>query len=212
MCGFFCGFNEGEMLNMYREFCECVKYECAMYSKYMFSTNSRYWMARLKREPARMILAFLRLSRTADLFEKKFHFGGPFKVIYGLLYLAFVCRKNRLGERLGLDIGTANIGKGLMIYHYGNVVNGFSVIGENCSLHGDNCIGNDGKSNNCPVIGNNVSLGVGAKILGDVYIADDIKVGAGAVVVHSFYDAGVTLAGIPARVVKRNGAQQMEVR
>lgn len=50
-----------------------------------------------------------------------------------------------------------------------------------------------------PVIGNNVEIGVGAKIIGDIYIADNIKIGAGAVVTKSFYEEGITLVGIPAK-------------
>lgn len=53
-----------------------------------------------------------------------------------------------------------------------------------------------------PHIGNNVDIGVGAKILGGIEIADDIKIGAGAVVVSSFTTKGATLVGIPAREVK----------
>lgn len=68
-----------------------------------------------------------------------------------------------------------------------------------CTLHGDNCIGNNGKTNACPIIGNNVDIGVGAKLIGDIVIADDIVIGAGAVVVSSFTEPGITIGGIPAR-------------
>jgi serine O-acetyltransferase len=76
------------------------------------------------------------------------------------------------------------------------------VIGKNLHLHGSNCIGNDGKTNACPVIGDNVSLGVGAKVLGNVTIANHIKIGAGAVVLHSFLEEGITVGGVPARKLK----------
>ena len=54
-----------------------------------------------------------------------------------------------------------------------------------------------------PVIGNNVDIGVGAKIIGDITIADDVKIGAGAVVTKSCLEKGATLVGIPAKPVKR---------
>lgn len=57
------------------------------------------------------------------------------------------------------------------------------------------CIGNDGKSNTCPVIGNNVNIGVGAKLIGDIMI------GAGAVVVSSFTESGITIGGVLARQI-----------
>ena len=56
---------------------------------------------------------------------------------------------------------------------------------------------------NCPRIGNNVDMGVGAKVLGGIPIADDIKIGANAVVTKSFNEAGITIVGIPAHKLER---------
>lgn len=55
----------------------------------------------------------------------------------------------------------------------------------------------------CPTIGSNVRLGANAQVLGDIRIADGVKIGAGAVVVHSCLIEGATLLGIPAREVER---------
>ncbi|MBA4850522.1 2,3,4,5-tetrahydropyridine-2,6-carboxylate N-succinyltransferase [Emticicia sp. BO119] len=178
----------------------CLEYEKILYSKYMFQTKSRYFLSRLKREPIRMIHIFLRLSRKADFYNvRKQKFGNPF---YKALYLYYITKKNYLGEKLGLEIETINTREGLMIYHYNNVINGGSIIGQNCHLHGNNCIGNDGKSNKCPIIGDNVILGVGAKVIGDIYIANNIIIAAGAIVVHSFEEEGITIGGIPAKKIK----------
>lgn len=112
-------------------------------------------------------------------------------------------RKNILGRKLGFTIPAGVFGNNLHIWHYGNiVVNGGSRVGEGCILHGDNCIGNDGKSYACPVIGNNVDIGVGAKLIGDIVIADDIVIGAGSVVISSFTEREITIGGIPARRIK----------
>lgn len=58
-------------------------------------------------------------------------------------------------------------GEGLIIHHNGNiVVNRSSKVEKNCQLHGDNCIGNVGKSDSltdCLQIGNNVEIGVGQR-------------------------------------------------
>ena len=112
-------------------------------------------------------------------------------------------RKNILGARLGFLIYEGSCGKGLKIWHYGNIIiNGYSKIGENCVLHGQNCIGNKGDSSplDAPTIGNNVDIGVGASIIGGVFIADGVKIGAGAVVTKSCYEKGATLVGIPAYI------------
>lgn len=122
-------------------------------------------------------------------------------------YLRFVFasrRKNILGRKLGIEIGENSFDKGLIIYHtFGTVVNSESVVGKNCKLHGNNCIGNSGLDTKCPVLGDNIRVGVGAKIIGDVTLADNITVAAGAVVVTSFLEPGITVGGgVPAKRIK----------
>ena len=82
-------------------------------------------------------------------------------------------------------------------------MNGNAKIGKNCKLHGSNCIGNKGPDSlGCPTIGDNVRIGVGAKIIGEIKIADNITVAAGAVVVDSFEEEAITIGGVPARKIK----------
>lgn len=124
--------------------------------------------------------------------------------IKGLMGLFWERKKNHLGILLGIEIGPNCFGKGLSVYHIGSVIVNPAVrAGENCSLHGANCIGNNGLTEDTPVIGNNVDIGYGAVIIGGVQIADDIKIGANAVVNRSFTEPGVTIAGVPAKVVKQ---------
>lgn len=123
-----------------------------------------------------------------------------------ILKLLCTRRKNILGNKLGFYILPNSIDKGLTICHHGNIIiNGSAIIGKNCKFHGDNCVGNDGKTKKAPVLGNNVDVGIGAKILGDIIIADSVKIGANAVVVKSCYTKGATLVGIPAKELKKNG-------
>ncbi|MFP9112557.1 serine acetyltransferase [Flavobacterium sp. RHBU_3] len=115
-------------------------------------------------------------------------------------------RKNILGERLGFTIPKNVFAEGLLVWHYGNIViNAMARVGKNCILHGNNCIGNNGKgdNNNNPVIGDNVDIGVGAVVIGDVYIADNVIIAAGAVVNKSVNEPNVVVAGIPAKIIKR---------
>ena len=177
----------------------CLEYENQIYTQYMFPTKMKYILFRIIREQTRMIYSFLRLSRKADYYKFKKKEGSW---VNHFLYLFYLFRKNRLGEKLGLEVGTNHIKEGFLMYHYNNVVNANSVIGKNLHLYGNNCIGNDGKTNDCPVIGNNVSLGVGAKVIGNITIADNIKIGAGAIVIHSFLEEGITIGGVPARKLK----------
>lgn len=124
-------------------------------------------------------------------------------IFHRLLEIYYARKKNNLGNRLGLYIGCEVFDRGLVIYHHGSViVNGTSRVGKNCQLHGENCIGNNGKTLGTPAIGNNVEFGIGAKVIGDVTIADSITIAAGAVVVDSFLEEGITIGGVPARRIK----------
>ena len=119
------------------------------------------------------------------------------------LHLFYLRKCNKLGERLGFFIAPGVLGPKVRLYHMGEVIiNTQSVIGEGCLFHGDNCIGNNGADNLCPVLGKRVELGTGAKVIGNVTLADDIKVGANAVVTKSFTEPGITIAGVTARKIK----------
>jgi len=133
----------------------------------------------------------------------EYHYNNRNKIMHKILYALFRRKKNILGRKLGIEMWENSFDEGLLIYHAGNiVVNGASRIGKNCKLHGDNCIGNNGRTQATPVLGNNVRLGVGAKVIGDVQLADDVTVAAGAVVIHSCLIPGAVLAGVPAKCVK----------
>lgn len=113
-------------------------------------------------------------------------------------------RKNVLGSRLGFFVAAGCFGWGLRIYHYGSIiVNPKSRIGNNCTIHGNCCIGNKGtRPDDSPTIGNNVDIGQNAQILGNITIADGVKIGAGAIVTKSILEPNVTVVGIPARVIR----------
>lgn len=121
----------------------------------------------------------------------------------GILCLYHAFRKNLIGNKLGFEMAGDNIGDGLYLIHGGPIViNSAAVLGKDVKFHGDNCVGNDGITDACPVIGDRVDIGVGAKVLGGVFVADDCVIGAGAVVVNDAPVAGSVLVGVPARVIK----------
>lgn len=145
---------------------------------------------------------YVKHMRKAAFYQERFQGGSR---LAGIPMMWYLLRKNLIGNKLGFEIGggTTTIGKGFAIYHNGPVViHGKSKIGEYCSLHGDNCIGNNGINDECPVIGANVDIGVGAKIIGNVHIADNCKIGAGAIVVSDFLEPGSVVGGVPARKLK----------
>jgi serine O-acetyltransferase len=97
----------------------------------------------------------------------------------------------------------ATIGKGLFIDHgMGLVIGETSEIGDNVTLHQDVTLGGTGKEKGKrhPTLGNNVYVGVGAKILGAVTIGEGARIGAGAVVLNDV-PPHATAVGVPAKVV-----------
>lgn len=96
--------------------------------------------------------------------------------------------------------------KGLAIVHVGTiVVSGDAKIGKNCRIHVCTNIGSASAKGKvgAPKIGDNVYIGPGAKLFGDITIADDCVIGANAVVNESFEES-CTIAGVPARKISDN--------
>ena len=101
-----------------------------------------------------------------------------------------------------LDISsTAEIGGGLIVQHgYGTII-APRKIGKNCWVNQGVTIGytND---DDCPTLGDNVTVYAGAKILGDVHVGNNVVVAANAVVVKDVEDNCI-VGGVPAKVIKR---------
>ncbi len=125
----------------------------------------------------------------------------------GLPFFARVI--SQLGRWLtGVEIHSgAKIGKGLFIDHGAGVVIGeTSIIGDNVTLFQGVTLGGTGKQKGKrhPTLGNNVVVGAGAKVLGDIHIGDNVSVGANAVVVRDV-PANSTVVGVPGRITSREG-------
>lgn len=126
--------------------------------------------------------------------------------LYSLQIKLCDIRKSRLSLQLGVEITPFCCGKGVRICHPNVIING--IVGNNCIFHGNNVIGNKktGNKNAVPYIGSNVDIGTGAMIIGDVTVADNCTIGAGAVVTKSFTTQGTVIAGVPAKEL--NGEKQ----
>ncbi|RKZ29861.1 serine O-acetyltransferase [bacterium] len=106
----------------------------------------------------------------------------------------------------------AQIGKGFFIDHgMGVVIGETTVIGDNVTLFQGVTLGGTGKvkGKRHPTLGNNIVVGCGAKILGDIKIGDEVRIGAGSVVVRDV-DHDCTVVGIPGRVVVSKGRKVHE--
>ena len=101
----------------------------------------------------------------------------------------------------------AKIGQGLFIDHGNGIVIGeTAIIGDDCLLYQGVTLGGTGKEKGKrhPTIGNNVVIGGGAKILGNITVGDNSYVGANAVVI-SDVPANSTIVGVPGRITRQDG-------
>ncbi len=109
--------------------------------------------------------------------------------------------QRRLYRRYGLEIVVgADIGGGLYIAHPIGTVIAPQRIGRNCTIVAAVTIGMRNEWE-FPVIGDEVFIGAGARVLGGITVGNRARIGANAVVTRDV-PAGATVVGIPARVVK----------
>ena len=126
--------------------------------------------------------------------------GGGGKFIY-LLYLH---KLRKLSRITGFQIPPNTIGPGLTIWHWGPIiVNGNAFIGENCTIRPDVVIGYKDRNGTAPIIGNNVTINSGSRIIGNgIVVGDNVIIAPGAVVTKSI-PSNCVVAGIPAIVIKQ---------
>jgi len=101
----------------------------------------------------------------------------------------------------------AVIGRRLFIDHgMGVVIGETSVVGDDCTIYQGCTLGGTGKEKGKrhPTIQNNVTIGAGARILGNITIGENCRVGAGSVVLRDIPDNS-TVVGVPGHIVLRNG-------
>lgn len=107
----------------------------------------------------------------------------------------------------------ASIGEGFFIDHgMGVVIGETTIIGNNVTVFQGVTLGGTGeqRGKRHPTIGNNVVIGTGAKILGNIKIGDNVNVGANAVVIREV-PANSTVVGVPGRIAKKEGRKRMGI-
>lgn len=148
-----------------------------------------------------IIWTFERLLRKCEYYENCRH--DIIGKLYGKwLKYRYVC----LSQRLGFSIGFNTCGPGLCLEHYGNIViNQDAKIGSNCHIIGSVVVGST-EDDKVPTIGDNVFIGFGAVIFGKISVADNVAIGANAVVCKDILTPNVSVAGVPAKVVSQRGS------
>ncbi len=108
----------------------------------------------------------------------------------------------------GLEIHPgAKIGKSFFVDHGAGLVIGETTeIGDNCVLFHNVTLGGTGKHHGKrhPTLGNNVLVGTGAILLGPIKVGDNVRIGANSFIFMRDVPSNCTVAGTPARIVKRD--------
>ncbi len=101
----------------------------------------------------------------------------------------------------------ATIGQGVFIDHgIGVVIGATAIVGDGCTIYQGVTLGGTSldRVKRHPTLGRNVTVGSGAKVLGDITLGDGAKIGSNSVVVRDV-PANATVVGIPGRVVLQDG-------
>lgn len=117
----------------------------------------------------------------------------------------WICERTK--RKTGIEIHPgAVIGENLFIDHgMGVVIGETTIIKDNVTIYQGVTLGGTGKEKGKrhPTILNNVMIGAGAKILGNITIGENCKIGAGAVVLKDI-PPNSTVVGIPGKIIKKN--------
>lgn len=131
----------------------------------------------------------------------EFHINNK-GIIHKILKIYWLWRLRKYSYLTGFQIAPNTCGKGLTIWHWGSIiVNPAARLGDNCTLYPGVLIGHKVPGEPAPVIGNNVFIGSGAKIIGNIHIGNNVTIAPNAVVVKDVPD-NVTIGGVPAKILK----------
>lgn len=157
----------------------------------------------VKKDPAAKNIAyviFLYPGYKAIIMHKVAHFFYNKNMLF---FARMISQINRFFTGIEIHPG-AKIGKRLILDHgMGVVIGETAVVGDDCTIYHQVTLGGTGKKaiKRHPTIGNNVFIGSGSKILGNVTVGDNVKIGANAVILKNV-PSNCTVVGVPGKVVK----------
>lgn len=139
----------------------------------------------------------MRLLRYAE-----YHKNTGHTLRYKIAFLRLLRFQNHHAIHVPLNV----CGRGFKIMHLGPIlINGNVRIGQDCTMHINTSLVAGGTNDGTPVLGDHIVVGVGAVILGAIYISDYVAVGANAVVNKDILEKGITVAGVPAKKISDHG-------
>lgn len=164
--------DDTKYINSLSKLIEYLKYENKLY--FNKGLKDRI-LSVLTNEPKVKVWKYIKLLRITEYYKNT----GDY-LYRNIMYTFYKNRKNTLGIKVGINISENSVNKGLLIYHTGIIINGNIKIGENCTLYGENYIDNETKKE--LIIGNDVQIGVGTKIIGSIEIENNKKIEPGIII------------------------------
>lgn len=172
--------------------------------EYIMEDRKRYGMRRFNflgwffGDESYVIKKYLRKLRYLEYYTNKKKNLWDY-IIYAYYFISF--RRARIKTGIQLNINT--IGKGLYIPHYaGGIYANCESMGENCIISTGCVLGNKGGvKGGKPIIGNNVEIAVGAKVIGNVRIGNNVIIAPNSVVIKDIPDNAI-VSGVPAKIIK----------
>ena len=132
-----------------------------------------------------------------------------YKACFPFYVISYLILK-RYTYKFGIIIShDTKIDSGFYIGHFGGIIiNPDVIIGKNCNISPGVILGqtNRGPKKGCPVIGDNVFIGPGAKIIGCIQVGNNVAIGANCVVTSDIPDNAVVI-GIPGRIVSYKASE-----
>lgn len=126
------------------------------------------------------------------------HFGGGY-----LMRIYYTIKWKRLSNKYGIYIHPNTVGKGLYIPHFnGGIQLNCISMGDFCSVS-SGVVGNKGSQDNRAIIGNNVGLTIGCKVIGKVVLGNNVIVAPNSVVIKDVPDNAI-VSGIPAKQINKH--------
>ena len=181
------------MIKSKKELYEYLKADSQNFKLQKLSFLKR-WYRSLYRNPIseqKYIWKYIKQMRYVEYYDYKIKENKLFRIPY-LLHLSKLRKASHI---TGFQIPPHTCGKGLTIWHWGPIIiNGGAKIGENCTLYPGVLIGHKQVGGDNAVVGNNVFIGSGTKIIGSVKIGNNVTIGQNCVIVKDIKDNTTVVA------------------
>lgn len=171
--------------------------------KFLERDRSRYTISRfpiltklIGGNEATRALSYLKTLRKLEYYTNCRH-----DVLGKCIRMWLEIRIRQKGLKYGIDIKPNTVGPGLLILHIGGIHINAIKMGKNCIITEDVVVGQKGSMDNRAIIGDNVELTLGSKIIGKIVIGNNVIVAPNSVVVKDVPDNAV-VSGIPAKIIK----------